>query len=235
MVNSSFVKNDINTYYPGFTDKVFALPFAPYPDRKWLQSERVTLPYEKISQRYFIISNQFWTHKSHITAFKALKILHRNPAYADVQIICTGNQHDKRCPEYFNNLEKEIKKMGIEKETLFLGFIPKSHQILLMKSSIAVVQPTLFEGGPGGGSVYHAVALGLPAIVSDIQINREIHEPNVLFFEAGNEFDLAQKMEKVLSKTYQKPTMNQIIKKGELRLQSLSDRLNHIINISINN
>ena len=125
--------------------------------------------------------------------------------------------------------------MGIDKKIVFLGLIPKPHQIQLMKSSIAVVQPTLFEGGPGGGSVYNAIALGIPAIVSDIQINKEIHEPNVSFFEAGNEIDLAQKMEKILLSPYQKPTINQLSKKGDLRLKLLSDTLSHIIDITLRN
>lgn len=43
------------------------------------------------------------------------------------------------------------KKLGIESKIKILGHIPKLEQIELIKNCIAVIQPTLFEGGPGGG------------------------------------------------------------------------------------
>jgi glycosyltransferase involved in cell wall biosynthesis len=53
-----------------------------------------------------------------------------------------------------------------------------------MRRAIAVVQPTLFEGGPGGGSAYDSVALGLPLILSDISVNKEvISDHSVTYFD----------------------------------------------------
>ena len=92
---------------------------------------------------------------------------------------------DYRFPEHINNLQREIDELGIADQVHFLGHIPKADQIAIMKGSLAVLQPTLFEGGPGGGSVYDAVSLGVPALLSDIPVNREIeNEKNLLYFEA---------------------------------------------------
>src|SRR5690606_31986705 len=81
----------------------------------------------------------------------------------------------------------------------FLGLIAKSDQLALLRGCRALLQPTLFEGGPGGGSVYEAVGLGVPVIASDIAINREIDRGSVTFFRAGNCDDLAEKMSRVLA------------------------------------
>ena len=51
-------------------------------------------------------------------------------------------------------------ELGINDDVEIVGHIPKLDQIALLKNSIAVIQPTLFEGGPGGGSAYDAISLG---------------------------------------------------------------------------
>jgi hypothetical protein len=57
-----------------------------------------------------------------------------------------------------------------------------------------VVQPTLFEGGPGGGALYDGVSTATPVILSDIDVNREADLGVIEFFRAGSAEDLAQKM-----------------------------------------
>jgi len=68
-----------------------------------------------------------------------------------------------------------------------------------MRGAVAVVQPTLFEGGPGGGAVWEAVGLGVPALVSDIDVNREINDAGVTFFRVGDSDQLAARMHETLA------------------------------------
>ena len=86
------------------------------------------------------------------------------------------------------------RELGLVDNLKVLGMIAKKEQIGLMRGAVAVLQPTLFEGGPGGGSVYDAVSLGVPAIVSDIPVNRELNEPAVSMFPAGDHKRLAEAM-----------------------------------------
>ena len=53
----------------------------------------------------------------------------------------------------------------------------------LIQNAKAVVQPTLYEGGPGGFSSYEAISYGKKLIVSDIPINREIKSKNTFFYQ----------------------------------------------------
>ncbi|PZP27308.1 MAG: hypothetical protein DI603_22335 [Roseateles depolymerans] len=193
IVNARAVAHDIARLFPEARARVVALPFSAAPRPEWLEWNEVPLERYGIESPYFIISNQFWQHKDHLTAFRALALL--GESSREVQLVCTGEPHDFRNPDHFPMLMREAASLGIKDRLRVLGLIPKRDQIALMRASLAVVQPTLFEGGPGGGAVFDAVALGIPAIVSDIPVNREIDEPNVSFFHVSEPTSLAERMQ----------------------------------------
>lgn len=198
IVNSLSVKNDIHKFYPGEQSKVTALPFTPLFNKRLLTSQFDVLKKKyNLPDNYFIISNQFWRHKDHLTAFRALQII-TSTATEQIAIVCTGETGDYRQGDFFASLKKEIQDLGIEDKVYFLGYISKQDQIQILLHAVALVQPTLFEGGPGGGATYDAIAFSKPAIISDIAINKEINHPLVTFFQAGNHLDLANKMRQAI-------------------------------------
>jgi len=194
IVNSRSVVCDIEEFYPHPKASLFSLPFCPPANPALLDDigEDELRPY-KLPEKFFIISNQFWVHKSHQTAFDALRLM-RDAGFADVHILCTGNLHDYRAPGYVDRLKDGIARDGLTDRIRFLGIIPKRHQLAVMRRSVAVVQPTLFEGGPGGGALYDGVSTTTPVILSDIDVNREADLGVIEFFRAGSAEDLAQKM-----------------------------------------
>lgn len=202
IVNAKAVREDCHEFFPQHREKkIFSLPFTPVPSESWFEphhgniAEKYGLP-----RQYFLISNQFWVHKDHRTAFRALKMFHENTGERDIGMVCTGSTEDWRFPGHFAELMADVGRIGLSAKITCLGHIPKLDQIQIMKGSIAVLQPTLFEGGPGGGAVYDAVALGVPAIVSDIPVNREITDGRIEFFRAGDPEDLASKMQSMLER-----------------------------------
>lgn len=199
IVNSHAVKKDVNRFYPNNNSEVVSLPFTPLFSKQLLVDhyDKLKIKYN-LPEKYFIISNQFWQHKSHLTAFQALKIFLEKTG-ENIAIVCTGETNDYRHATYFKNLQTEIQQLGIEGNVLFLGYISKQDQIQILLHAIALIQPTLFEGGPGGGATYDAVAFGKPAIVSNIEINKEIESPLVTFFQVSNPNDLAEKMASVFA------------------------------------
>ena len=62
----------------------------------------------------------------------------------------------------------------------------------MLRNAKALIQPTLFEGGPGGGSANEAIALGVAVLASNIPINLEINTKNISFFNPSNTNDLIQ-------------------------------------------
>jgi len=217
IVNSKAVADDINKYNPDHKSKIIALPFSAAPHPKWLESHPIDLDEFGIANKYFMICNQFWQHKDHLTAWNALSVvLEKHP---EIDLVCTGEQHDYRNPSYYTDLMEQANKLGIGEKIKCLGLIKKIDQISLMKNAIAVIQPSLFEGGPGGGAIYDSISLGIPSIVSDIKVNLELEQEDVLFFKANDANSLAEKMLMLLDnkKNYEIKSPSQLIEAGKKR------------------
>lgn len=189
IVNAQDVKKDIAKYYPEQKCEVIVLPFKPFqkPEVKLTPD----LSKYHLPKKYFVICNQFWMHKSHITAFEALEKLYCE-GLEDIHIVCTGLMQDDRNPQFIEKLRKRVSELKCHNNIHFLGYIPKDDQIQIMKESTGLIQPTLFEGTPGGLAVYNAVCLGITCLVSDIDVNKEIiGYDNVYFFKKKNAEELA--------------------------------------------
>jgi glycosyltransferase involved in cell wall biosynthesis len=192
IVYGQSIIEDAECFYPGHSAKLHALPFSPYLQERWLISHLDVRETYNLMAPYFIICNQFWRHKDHITALKAFSEYCANGGQAD--LVCTGDTVDYRFPKYFDNIQILIRDLGLVSRVRILGHIPKDHQIALLKKALAVLQPTLSEGGPGGGSSYDAISLGVPVIASNIPINLEMTSGDVTFFKSGNFIHLAEMM-----------------------------------------
>jgi glycosyltransferase involved in cell wall biosynthesis len=214
IVNSQSVKDDIEKFYKNSTSSIITLPFCPVFNSDFYQLQTNIDQYHLPSQ-YFMISNQFWKHKDHSTAFKAYKLMLNKLNTTNIGLVCTGQTYDERFPTYFNELQKLISELGIEKNVFILGFIPKIDQLQILKNSLGIIQPTLFEGGPGGGAVYESVAYGISSIVSDIPVNLEIQDETVTFFKSGSVEDLANKMITLIKQPKHKHTFDELRTKNE--------------------
>lgn len=197
VVNSHDTAAEARRLYPQADTRIHALPFNASPRPEWLDGSTGRSTAAPAGP-YFLVSNQFWVHKDHPTAFRAFaSVAERHP---DVRLVCTGQTSDFRRPEYFASLVALLDTLGVSDRVTITGLLPKGEQIELLKGAVAVIQPTLCEGGPGGGAVYDAVSLGIRAIASDIPINRELSdEPTVAFFPTGNPEALADAMLQALA------------------------------------
>jgi glycosyltransferase involved in cell wall biosynthesis len=190
------------------------------------------LPYG-LSRPYFLVCNQFWIHKSTETVIEAAAIA--RDLGLDADIVFTGRMEEPRKPGYIDGLHRMIEDLGVGDRIKLLGYIPKPDQIELMKSAVAVVQPTLFEGGPGGGAVYDAVSLGIRAIVSDIPINRELplREGYLTTFKTRDAADLVKKMQAFLAAPYTPPSPEDLYQLSRRSAENLSRRLYEAIDYAL--
>lgn len=200
IVNAQSVVQDAQIFYPGHKACIHRLPFSPCPQKSWLEDNTDVRVKYGIDRPYFIICNQFWKHKDHPTAFRAFArhLQHGSQAL----LVCTGQTSDYRFPQYSEELTHLLEELEITPRVRILGHIPKLEQIALLKHALAVLQPTLFEGGPGGGASYDAISMGIPVIASNIPVNLEMDCGNVSFFEAGNDQALADALHERGNKAY---------------------------------
>src|SRR5262249_15703157 len=146
IVNSENAKNDLLHYFPRMNSEIVSLPFAASPLPEWLGADGMAARKKyRLPLKYFLCSNQFWQHKNHGVVIEALSLARaeRSPIF----MVFTGAMEDYRAPTYASRLMSQVQNLGVGGDCLFLGQVPKRDQIAIMKSAIAVVQPTLFEGG----------------------------------------------------------------------------------------
>ena len=223
VVNADAVRADLAEFYPDLPCPVTVLPFAPVAEADWLVADADVLTRYRLSTPYFICSNQFWRHKNHGVIFDSMAIA--AAAGDDVRFVFTNATQDYRHPGYFDDLMRQVARLGIGERVHILGLLPKIDQIQLMRNAVAVVQPSLFEGGPGGGSIYNAVALGVPTLVSDIPVNREIAHVITDYFDPRDPADLAQKLAAITARPRTVTVDRDLMAAGDRRLRDFGRAL----------
>ncbi len=203
IVASQTVIEDAKRFFPNHTSILHSIPYSACPQESHLNIIEDLRKKYNLNKDYFLVSNQFFMHKGHNYLFKAFK------KYIDLggmhDLVCTGDTLSSSGSNYFDELKKYLRKNNLSKRIRILGHISKYDQICLLKKSKALIQPTLFEGGPGGGSVYESVGLGIPSIVSNIDVNLELQSHNIdnlVFFEFGNADDLSKKIFEAENKNF---------------------------------
>ena len=184
IVNSNQTKKDIFKFYNKIHAKVEVLPFLPFID-----FDIKGIAKRIFKENYFVICNQFWSHKNFETAIISFKHLSK----FNFKLVITGQLNSKN-KKYYNEILNLIKKNQLQKNIILLNNLEKKVQLNLIKYCIALIQPSLFEGGPGGFSVYEAISLNKPVIVSNIKVNREINYNKVFYFKTGDHNDLKKKI-----------------------------------------
>ena len=240
--NGYQVRNDLFRYFGSISKipNIHVLPFSPYLTkeqivRSFSSDEKLLKKYDLIKNKYFIISNQFWAHKDHETAIIAFNKFYNSSCSTNNEwkLVCTGSPLDIRFPKYFDSLMLSINKLNISSKVILTGHIAREEQLKLMAMSAGLIQPTHFEGGPGGGAVYDAVALGLPCFVSDIPINMEINLGNIIYFECGNSEELSQALIKHINdRIFKIPSIGELIDNSFKVQLNLGNKLLEIINVS---
>ena len=189
LLSSESARRDFASFSPEYESKARVLRFCGLPPNvDWSKLVDLRATYG-ISGHYFYIPNQVWAHKNHLTAVYALAQIAAE--WPDVSIICTGALNDYRNPEYLNQLKSEIERLGITKRFRLLGVIPYDHIAQLMIQSIAVINPSQFEGW--STTVEEAKALGVKMILSSIDVHHEqCPSGEAKFFESLDATSLAE-------------------------------------------
>lgn len=179
--------NDYKSLYPNETQNVYVLSFKSYieDDIKDIDNAFINSIIKKyhLPDKFIFLPNQFWKHKNHITVFKAIDYIVNN-RNKDICLVCTGNTSDYRNKDHFYKLEEFIKTNKLENNIRILGFISRKDQLALMKASVAVIQPSLFEGW--GTVVEDAKTLNKKIIMSDIEVHYEQKNEDCILFERYN-------------------------------------------------
>lgn len=171
VLSSEDARRDFVDVYPAFSDRTHIVRFCSVPtDDWWILDPRIVAASYGLPERFFVVCNQFTRHKNHSILLRALHVL-RQRGESNMHIACTGSFFDYKGEDYISEIRSEIQRMGLVSQVSLLGFIPRDHQIALMRRSLAVLQPSLFEGW--STIIEDAKSLGKAVLASAIAVHLE--------------------------------------------------------------
>jgi glycosyltransferase involved in cell wall biosynthesis len=190
MLSSESALIDIRKFYPGLTNDVSVVRFATQPEAALLTANiaEILTKYD-LPPRYFYLPNQFWRHKNHQVAIEALTILKQRTR--DIVVAASGPK-DLRDVDFFDSLMQQVKAGGLEASFRYLGMIPLDHVYALLRASVAVINPSRFEGW--STTVEEAKSFGVPMILSDIDVHHEQAGDMACYFEPDDPAALADQL-----------------------------------------
>lgn len=214
LLSSQAAANDFRQYYPDLSSvQTHVLHFsgASALNVVLLKREELEAHYP-VREPYFFLPNQFWQHKNHGVVVDALRKLPK-----DVRVICTGFMGDYRNPDYVPKLLEKVKDAGVQDRFICLGVVPYPMLVNLMHHSLAVLQPSLFEGW--STSVEESKAMCKQIVLSSLDVHLEQAPQRGRFFSPDSPGELAAHMKQIhtefdpameLSFVRQRPTRKNI-------------------------
>jgi glycosyltransferase involved in cell wall biosynthesis len=195
MLSSKCALGDLRKFYPGLTNDVSVVRFASQPEAGLLTANAVEiLTNYDLPPRYFYLPNQFWRHKNHQVVIDALTMLKQRGR--DVVVAVSGSPKDYREVDFFDRLMQQVKARDLETNFRYLGMVPLGHVYALLRSSVAVINPSRFEGW--STTVEEAKSFGVPLILSDIDVHREQADITARYFGPDDPAALADQLCKAL-------------------------------------
>ena len=188
MVSSQDALSDCERFYPQTTGRTHAVRFAVPSGRELTHEQaRRTADGYGLPPVFFYMPNQFSKHKNHWLVLDALALLRERGV--EVVAVSSGKQLDERHPDYFPAVKARLEALGLQQQLRLLGVIPYVDVGALMQASVAVVNPSLFEGW--STPVEEARALGVPMVLSDLGVHREQAGTAAVYFDRHSAASLA--------------------------------------------
>jgi glycosyltransferase involved in cell wall biosynthesis len=187
LLSSHSAEADFRRFYPELDAvKTHVLRFscASIVDVVPMSREELEKEYP-VHKPYFFLPNQFWQHKNHKVVVEAL--LQTPP---EIRVICTGSMEDYRDPGYVPGILEKVRQAGLEERLICLGKVPYPMLVSLMHHSIAVVQPSLFEGW--STTVEESKAMRKRIILSNIDVHLEQAPERGMYFSPDSPEELAE-------------------------------------------
>ncbi len=179
LLSSQDAAGDCQRFYPSSKGRTTVVRFAVSRPDEALQVDDEVLQRHQLPPRYFYLPNQFWQHKNHKVVIEALALVRASAP--DVAVVSSGSPVDHRDPGHFDRLKARVAELGLVAEFRFAGLVPAADVPQLALHSVAVVNPSLFEGW--STTVEEAKTLGVPLVLSSIPVHREQAGDTATYFD----------------------------------------------------
>ncbi len=173
IVPSQAVKKELLTHYRLAPEKVVVTHEA---------AAEVFKPKKTAKREPFIVyTGSLYPHKNIERLIQAVRLIK-----VPLKIVCSRSVFTKRLAQKTNSRLVE-----------FLGFVSDRELVRLYQQATALVQPSLMEGFDL--NVIEAMASGLPVVISDIPVHREIAGQAAVYFNPDDIQNMAAAIKRVLN------------------------------------
>lgn len=188
LLSSQHAKDDALSFSPQSARSLKILSFVCDP-RAHLGRTNFKMLQENygVTERYFLVPNQFWAHKNHRVILDALALIRAKGV--QIQVLATGSTNDSRQPLHFTQLMEYARRLNVLASFRSLGVVPYADLVGLMRHATAVINPSLFEGW--STSVEEAKSLGKQIVLSNIPVHIEQAPERGTYFDPDNTEELA--------------------------------------------
>lgn len=151
-----------------------------------------------LKKNFFYMPNQYWLHKNHRVVIEALNRISKK-SRENIIIYSSGSNQDYRNPQNFQNIIKLVSKYKLQKNYVYLGLIPFLDVMSLIYYSLAVINPSYFEGW--SSSVEQAKAYNKKIILSQIDVHKE-QNPKYAYYFRPDDSKMCSKILMKLNKNF---------------------------------
>lgn len=189
LVSSEDARSDCERFYPRTREKILSLPFVVEISERAREADPASVRAKYgLPENFVYFPSQFWAHKNHILVLRALEKIREDDR--GILVVTSGSGVDKRNRTHFEGLRALVAERGLHDRFRMLGVIPYEDVVALTRSSVALLNPSLFEGW--STTVEEAKSLGVPLLLSDLRVHREQTEGRAWFFDPGDPDALAR-------------------------------------------
>jgi len=206
--DSKTLTNKISLRYGVDDGRLLAMPFSPAPfaEEEYSIDKIIVLTKYDLKEGYYFYPAQFWAHKNHVRILQALVALKSKGIQRQV-IFCGGDYGN------LTHVIATVKKLGLEKDVKFLGFVPAEDMRGLYEGCAAVVMPSYF--GPTNLPPLEAWKLGRPLIYSS-HLAKQVGNAALLVNP-----DLVEELVEAMLRVLCQSVANDLIGQGFIRLTEI--------------
>jgi nitroreductase len=165
IASSETARDDLIRFYGADQARLRVLRFVSQPRLSTMLALVSLREKFHVPARYIHLPNQLWKHKNHELVLEALR------AAPEVFVVATGPREDYRDADVYSRLLARVHAAGVADRFHHLGLVSFPELISLMHHSVAVVNPSRFEGW--STTVEEAKSLGKRVLASDLPVHRE--------------------------------------------------------------
>ena len=160
------------------------------PAKKKIVNLHILKKKYKFNRPFFFLPNQYWFHKNHFIVLRAIEYIKKKNYLKEILILSSGLSIDYKNPYYFLEVKNFINKNNLENNYKYLGVIPHNDVLSLIYHSLAIINPSKFEGR--SSSVEQAKSMGKKIILSNINVHKEQKPNDAIYFDPNNYKELSK-------------------------------------------